>query len=82
MDPAAAFGAVVRKRRLQASLSQDAVALNAGIERAFLSWIENGHKQPTFQTMLKLARALNCSAHELVADAEALMEDKGDAATS
>lgn len=81
MDPAAAFGAAVRKRRLQASLSQEALALDAGIERAFLSWIENGHKQPTFQTMLKLARALNCSAYELVADAEAMLGDKGDAAT-
>lgn len=77
MDPAAAFGAALRQRRLQASLTQEALALEAGLERAFISWLENGHKQPTFQTMLKLARVLNCSACELVADAEAMMKDKG-----
>ena len=73
MDPAVAFGRVLRRRRLDASLTQESLALEAGLERVFISWLENGHKQPTFHTMLKLARALNCSASDLVSDAEALL---------
>lgn len=70
MEAAAAFGLAVRARRKAAKISQEKLALDAGIERVFVSWIENGHKQPTFQTMLKIARALHCSAAELVEDAE------------
>ncbi|MRX07180.1 helix-turn-helix domain-containing protein [Pseudoduganella sp. FT25W] len=54
-------------------MTQENLALEAGLERVFISWMENGHKQATFQTMLKLARALNCSAAELVSEAEAFL---------
>lgn len=70
MDPAVAFGRVLRRRRLEAKLSQEKLALSAGVERVFVSWLENGHKQPTFHTILKLARALGCSAADLVGEAE------------
>jgi transcriptional regulator with XRE-family HTH domain len=62
-------------------MTQENLALEAGLERVFISWMENGHKQATFQTMLKLARALNCSAAELVSDAEGILNDSnsGDA---
>ncbi|MYM85241.1 helix-turn-helix domain-containing protein [Duganella sp. FT50W] len=73
MEPAEAFGRALRSRRLKVSMSQERLALEAGLERVFISWLENGHKQPTFQTILKLAAALNCHASELVADAEALL---------
>jgi transcriptional regulator with XRE-family HTH domain len=56
-------------------MSQEKLALDAGLERVFISWIETGKKQATFQTMLKLASALNCSAAELVADAEAFLAE-------
>ncbi len=73
MEPGEAFGKVLRAKRKALSLSQEQLALEAGIERVYVSWLENGHKQPTFQTMLKLARALGCSASELVAAAEELL---------
>jgi transcriptional regulator with XRE-family HTH domain len=73
VEPAAGFGKAVRARRKTAAMTQETLALEAGLERVFISWIENGHKQATFQTMLKLAKALNCSAAELVSEAEALL---------
>ncbi len=73
MEPASGFGKAIRARRLAAGMTQENLALEAGLERVFISWMENGHKQATFQTMLKLARALNCSAAELVSEAEALL---------
>lgn len=73
MEPATGFGKALRARRKAAEMSQEQLALEAGLERVFISWMENGHKQATFQTMLKLAKALNCSAADLVAEAEALI---------
>ena len=73
MEPATGFGKALRARRKAAKKSQEQLALAAGLERVFISWLENGHKQPTFQSMLKLAKALDCSAADLVAEAEALI---------
>jgi len=72
MEPAKAFGMALRRRRLEANLTQEKLALEADVERVFVSWLETGKRQPTFQTMLKLAAVLDCSASELVAEAEAL----------
>jgi transcriptional regulator with XRE-family HTH domain len=65
----------VRARRKAAEMSQEKLALEAGLERVFISWMETGRKQATFQTMLKLAKALGCSAADLVADAEAFLAE-------
>lgn len=73
MDPALAFGRALRRRRVNAGWSQEKLALEAGVARVFVSWMETGRKQPTFQTMLKLSAALNCSAAELVMEAEVLL---------
>lgn len=73
MEPAEAFGRALRSRRLEAEMTQEKLALDAGLARVYISWIENGKKQPTFSTMLKLAGALGCSAKELVDEAETLL---------
>lgn len=73
MEPAEAFGRALRKRRLSASMSQENLALDAGVERVFISWLETGKKQPTFGTMVKLASALGCAASDLVKEAEAVL---------
>ncbi|MGN7876747.1 helix-turn-helix domain-containing protein [Roseateles sp. 22389] len=75
MEPAEAFGRALRHRRREASLSQEQLALEAGLERVFISWLETGRQQPSFQTMLKLSGALKCTAADLVAEAESLMAE-------
>ncbi len=75
MEPAEAFGSVLRRRRLAASLTQEKLGANADIERVQISWLEGGRHLPTLQTTFKLARALGCKASELIAEAEALMTD-------
>jgi transcriptional regulator with XRE-family HTH domain len=74
VTPAEAFGRALRKRRKAAALTQEKVALAADLERVFVSWLENGKQQPGFETMLKLARALDCKAADIVRDAEALID--------
>ena len=73
MEPGEAFGKILRDRRKERALSQEKLALDAGLERVFISMLERGHRQPTFQAMLKLATPLGCSASDLVADAEKLL---------
>ena len=73
MEPGHAFGRALRQRRRESGLSQEHLALEAGIERVYVSLLENGKRQPTFHMMVKLAGALGCSAADLVADAELLL---------
>ena len=74
MTPAEAFGRALRKRRKAAALTQEKVALAADLERVFISWLENGKQQPSFETILRLAGALECKAADIVSDAEALID--------
>jgi DNA-binding Xre family transcriptional regulator len=58
---------MVRRRRLEAVLTQQQLADNAGVSVARIRSIEVGrelHVQP--QTAHKLATALSCSVHDLV----------------
>ncbi|MBL8343960.1 MAG: helix-turn-helix transcriptional regulator [Rubrivivax sp.] len=64
------FGAALRRVRLAAGMSQERLALEAGVQRNFISLIETGQNQPTIGTIYKLARALGMKASELVAAAE------------
>ena len=71
---AAAFGAVVRALRTSDGLAQEALALRAGIERSHMGKIERGEHMPTLAMILRLARALERSAGELLLETEAALE--------
>ena len=64
------FGQTLRRVRKAAGLSQEQLALEASVQRNFISLIETGRNQPTLGTISKLARALGMKASELVAEAE------------
>ena len=64
------FGAALRRVRLAVGMIQEPLALEAGVQRNFVSLIETGHNQPTITTIAKLERALGMRASELVAGAE------------
>lgn len=70
VDPVAAFGEALREARHAAGKSQEALALDAGLERNFVSLIENGRNQPTITTVFKLAMALGIAPSALVAATE------------
>ncbi len=72
MDPATAFGQVLRTLRKEAGLSQEQLSFEAGIERNFVSLIERGVNQPTLRVIFKLAHALDTSPSKLLG----LVEDK------
>ena len=66
MDPGIAFGKVLRLVRKEAKMSQEQLALSAGVERNFVSLIERGVNQPTIRVVFKLAHALGTSPTRLL----------------
>lgn len=64
------FGKTARTRRLKSGLSQEALALDTGIERSYISRLERGLSQPTLLALLKLAKGLGCESGELLAPVE------------
>ncbi|MNV55460.1 anaerobic benzoate catabolism transcriptional regulator [compost metagenome] len=69
--PALAFGAVVRALRTEDGVAQETLAHLAGIERSHMGKIERGEHMPTLVLVLKIARALDRSAGELLLETEA-----------
>lgn len=76
MEPSKAFGKVLRERRSARGLSQERLALEAGLERVYISLLERGQRQPTLTTLLKLAGPLECGASDLVREAEILCREE------
>ena len=66
MEPAVAFGLVVRRLRQKAGLSQEQLGFEAELRRTYVSILELGQQQPSLMTIIKLARALNLTASELL----------------
>jgi transcriptional regulator with XRE-family HTH domain len=60
----------IRKLRLDREMTQEAVALDAGITPGHLSKIECGRANPTWTTVERIARSLKLSVSELAAEAE------------
>ena len=53
-----AFGHVLRAKRKELGFSQESLALEAGIDRNFVSLLERGLNQPSLTTIFKIAKAL------------------------
>jgi len=60
-----ALGRAVRRLRIQAAITQEDLAFEAGLERSYVSSIELAHKDPSFTTLQKIAAALNHSLLDL-----------------
>ena len=69
------FGNRLREARLGAGLSQSDLEDISGIPKARLSRYENGHVEPSIQTLNRLARALNVSEASLLGDERAALEE-------
>ena len=63
---ARAFGAVLKRARTGAGLSQETLADRAALDRTTPSLYERGLRQPTIATVISLARALHLDPPVLV----------------
>ena len=73
----ARLGAAVRRRRVAKEVSQEALAEHSEHHRNFIGGLERGEYNVGVVGLLRIARALGCSAAELVGEAEA--EEEGSA---
>ena len=69
------FGQRLREARVNSGLSQSDLEDLSGIPKARLSRYENGHVEPSIQTLARLSRALNVSEASLLGDDRAILED-------
>ena len=69
------FGQRLRESRIAAGLSQSELEDISGIPKARLSRYENGHVEPSIQTLARLSRALNVSEASLLGDERAALEE-------
>lgn len=66
MDIRRIFGANVRRYRVAAGLSQEAVAVKMGVDRAYVSGMERGQQNVTLLTMWHLSEALGVRPTDLL----------------
>lgn len=59
-------GKQVRQLRLQRKLTQEQLAERAGISTSFLGHIERGSRKLSLETFCRIARALDCTANDLL----------------
>ncbi len=64
-----ALGAAIRFYRSEAGLSQEALALEAEIDRSYLGGIERGEHNVAVMNLVKLAGALGVTLGKLVQQA-------------
>lgn len=76
MEPKAAFGREVRRRRLALGVSQEALAEACDLHRTYIGGIERGERNVSLLNICRLAYALQCSVGELVEDVEAVPPPK------
>jgi transcriptional regulator with XRE-family HTH domain len=74
LEPAQAFGIVLRRLRKEASMTQEELGFEADLGRIYISLLELGQRQPSLTTILKLAGALKISASALLASVEEALQ--------
>lgn len=65
------LGDELRKAREQAALTQEALSFAAGVDRSYISLLENGHKSPTVDLLFRLCDVLGTTPSRLLARVEA-----------
>lgn len=60
------IGKMVRNIRERKGITQEQLALNAGLNRAYIGYIERGERNPSTDTLVKIAKALKVSPKDLL----------------
>lgn len=59
------FGQRVASLRIEKGISQEALALQCGINRTYMGEVERGEKSPSLTIIVKIAKGLNISLKTL-----------------
>jgi transcriptional regulator with XRE-family HTH domain len=64
------IGESVRRARKELGLSQEMLAVDAGVDRSYMGGIERGEHNLTVMSLLRIATALDCKASSLLEQAD------------
>lgn len=70
MDLLKNIGIEIVRLRNQKNVSQERLALNANVDRRYMSDIENGRRNISVEMLSKIAKALNTTGSEILKVAE------------
>jgi transcriptional regulator with XRE-family HTH domain len=77
LGPEKAFGEVLRHLRRERGLSQEALALEAGAERNYISLLELGKSSASMRMLFKLCSVLGLPPSRFLEQVEGRMKDRG-----
>lgn len=60
------IGQNLHKIRERKGITQEQLALDAGLNRAYIGYIERGERNPSTDTLVKIAKALKISPKDLL----------------
>jgi len=69
------LGDVIRGRRLYLNMSQEDLAQESGVDRAFISRVEQGQRNPSMGAIASIAKALRVKFSRLLHKSEECMDD-------
>ena len=72
-----ALGDAVRQARKRRGLSQEQLGFESGLDRTYISGVERGVRNPTVQSLRRLADALDTRPSRLLRRAEDALESRG-----
>lgn len=72
-----AIGGNIRLLRLKSGMSQEQLALNAGVNTSYIGQIERGEKNPTIKILDRISSALGSSLLDLLASYDSKKGDTG-----
>jgi transcriptional regulator with XRE-family HTH domain len=64
------LGDELRKTRQEKKMTQEQLSFASGVDRTYISELENDHKSPTIDVLLRLCTALGVKASKLIAKIE------------
>ncbi|MGW9017799.1 helix-turn-helix domain-containing protein [Priestia megaterium] len=68
-----AFGIVIKKHRLERSMSQENLAFEAGLDRTFISLLERGKRRPTINTLFLISTVFEINPHQIIKEVERIL---------
>lgn len=67
-----ALGEAIRNRRVDLKLTQEEIGQAADLHRTYITDVENGLRNLSLLTLVRLAKALQCPPSQIMIDTESL----------
>lgn len=60
------LGLIIREKREALGLTQIEVAENAGLDRNYIGMVERGERNPSYLSLIKIAKGMNMTVDQLI----------------